>query len=83
MQYKHMFKSVEDGREGLARIGRFWRLVGVSVTLAGTSSGVRREVPEILTFTLGVANLNMTVRQSDPGAAGVVTWCERSFAGGL
>jgi hypothetical protein len=77
-----MFKVVK-GIGNLARIGRLWRLVGVGVILAGTSSVVGREVPEILTFTLRVANLNMTVRQSDPGAAGVVTWCERSFAGGL
>jgi hypothetical protein len=26
----------------------------------------------ILTFTPGVANLNMTVQQSDPGVAGIV-----------
>jgi hypothetical protein len=44
---------------------------------------MRQEVPEILTFTLEVANLNMTVRQSNPGGAEVVTWYVRSFAGGL
>ena len=55
----------------------------VGVSLAGTLRVTRQDVPEILTFTLEVANLNMTVRQSDPGGAGVVTWCMRSLAGGL
>ena len=42
----------------------------VGVSPAGTSRGMRQNVAEILTFTLVVANLNMTVRQSDPGKAG-------------
>ena len=37
----------------------------------------------ILTFTVGVANLNMTVRRNDPGAAGVMKWCGTSLAARL
>jgi hypothetical protein len=37
----------------------------------------------MLVFTGGVADLNMIVRQSDPGVAGIVRWYGRSFAARL
>ena len=72
VQYTHMFRYVKvDMRSSEDRLKLETCWVGVSP--AGTSRGTRHDVPVTLTFTLEVANLNMTVRQSDPGGAGVVT----------
>jgi hypothetical protein len=68
MQYTYIFRHVKvDMGPGEDR--SFLETCWVGVSPAGTLRGTRQDVPEILTFTLEVANLNITVRQSDPGGA--------------
>ena len=48
------------------------KIAGIGLSVAGIHERERTGILEVLAFTPWIADLNMIVRQSDPGAVGVM-----------
>jgi hypothetical protein len=66
VQYTHIFKHVKDNMDGGRESAHSYRHTRIGTLVSAHSWH------QIMVFTPGVANLNMIVRQSDPGVAGIV-----------